>query len=660
MGGNAAKERRRQKRLDQANSGTSNNSVKKSPTPASKSTATTVPAPSSSAAAVISKDATKPNTTTNIPSSSGSGNKDIKKQRTSNDKSNRRENNSSSPGGPRKFSNLKKTTNQNHKRDGTRNHSKVTNNNNEGRRQGSKNGASSSSSSNKNPKKKTQPSKKYKKPKHLARKLKITTDPAALQQLQKLQDELGKVKAKRINKFEATVVKMVGGKQNFNKEAFESYINGGGTKLETIVNAAKIEATPSPTPSETNEKKRKSRPKQDTATTSSDMNGDKKKVMKTIPPSIVEESCVNTEVKLETADPVVEAIQSSVTEDDEGTNTTQIVTPSSPKKNIVKDEGTDTTQIVTPSSPKKTIVKDEGTNTIQIETSPSPENADVKSKSESVPTNDADETHPPPTTRTRGRKRRGKVDADMKRDILNTQQQQNTTDGDTATTDGGIDGGVGGGTIPTAAKPKKKPLKCFETGKTYSGTVVYVKPQLGVFIDIGCHSDAFCHISRASDGFIETITDDLFKVGDILEDKIRVTDINSKTKKITVSLQSEDRIVDETSSSRAWRERKEERQQDKKKKTTPTSSDTTNRVRKRDALAHETKDKKKPVLPKVVDEVSVSPKDDKNSDTYSNRVTPEFTELDLSNMNPAEFKRARKLQRRAERRKQNEVAGASA
>jgi len=151
-----------------------------------------------------------------------------------------------------------------------------------------------------------------------------------------------------------------------------------------------------------------------------------------------------------------------------------------------------------------------------------------------------------------------------------------------------------------------------------------------------------------------------------LEDKVRVTDIDRKTKKITVSLQTEDRIVDEASSSRAWRERKEERQQDKRKRTPSTSSDTTNRVQP-DGLAKEPKDqKKKPVTANVVEPSPVSRttvvavRDGGNTDTHSDRGTPDFTELDFSNMNPAEFKRARKLQRRAERRKQKELTGVSA
>lgn len=41
----------------------------------------------------------------------------------------------------------------------------------------------------------------------------------------------------------------------------------------------------------------------------------------------------------------------------------------------------------------------------------------------------------------------------------------------------------------------RKPVTDFEIGKTYPGKIIYSKPY-GIFIDIGCHSDAFCHVSR--------------------------------------------------------------------------------------------------------------------------------------------------------------------
>jgi len=86
-----------------------------------------------------------------------------------------------------------------------------------------------------------------------------------------------------------------------------------------------------------------------------------------------------------------------------------------------------------------------------------------------------------------------------------------------------------------SACPPILPLGC-----KYTDT--YMKPGLGLFIDIGCHSDAFCHISRhisrAGDSFVDNITD-LFKVGDELENKVRIVEDDRTKKRITVSLQSE-------------------------------------------------------------------------------------------------------------------------
>jgi transcriptional accessory protein Tex/SPT6 len=50
----------------------------------------------------------------------------------------------------------------------------------------------------------------------------------------------------------------------------------------------------------------------------------------------------------------------------------------------------------------------------------------------------------------------------------------------------------------------RKPVTDFVIGNTYKGKVVYVKP-FGAFIDIGCHSDGFVHVSRVHDDFVEDI-----------------------------------------------------------------------------------------------------------------------------------------------------------
>ncbi len=50
----------------------------------------------------------------------------------------------------------------------------------------------------------------------------------------------------------------------------------------------------------------------------------------------------------------------------------------------------------------------------------------------------------------------------------------------------------------------RKPVTDFVIGNTYNGKVIYVKP-FGAFIDIGCHSDGFVHISRVQDDFVDDI-----------------------------------------------------------------------------------------------------------------------------------------------------------
>ena len=83
----------------------------------------------------------------------------------------------------------------------------------------------------------------------------------------------------------------------------------------------------------------------------------------------------------------------------------------------------------------------------------------------------------------------------------------------------------------------RKPVTDFPIGSKHDGKLVYVKPY-GIFIDIGCHSDAFCHISRIQDEYIESIDQIGYNVGDTIHN-VRVVEIDRKKKRITVSLQSD-------------------------------------------------------------------------------------------------------------------------
>ena len=88
----------------------------------------------------------------------------------------------------------------------------------------------------------------------------------------------------------------------------------------------------------------------------------------------------------------------------------------------------------------------------------------------------------------------------------------------------------------------RKPVTDYVIGNTYSGKVKYIKPKLGAFIDIGSHSDAFCHISCVSDEFVSNV-EDVLTVDDEV-DNLRVVEINRVKKRITVSLRSEESCND--------------------------------------------------------------------------------------------------------------------
>eukprot|EP00980_Cylindrotheca_fusiformis_P004464 scaffold953_cov141-Cylindrotheca_fusiformis.AAC.8 len=193
----------------------------------------------------------------------------------------------------------------------------------------------------------------------------------------------------------------------------------------------------------------------------------------------------------------------------------------------------------------------------------------------------------------------------------------------------------------------RKPLTDFKIGKAYTGKVVYVKP-FGIFIDIGCHSDAFCHVSRLSDDYVES-PESLFKEGD--EVKPRVVEVDRRKKKITVSLQSEARIADERASLEARQERKGSRKSAKKPKLTPSNDMERGPIDSspmREGAEIPRKD-----TPKVA---PVGPQKQQRPSPSLNRKI-NFSAPDESSMNPAELKRARKLARRAARREAAETNG---
>jgi predicted RNA-binding protein with RPS1 domain len=164
----------------------------------------------------------------------------------------------------------------------------------------------------------------------------------------------------------------------------------------------------------------------------------------------------------------------------------------------------------------------------------------------------------------------------------------------------------------------RKPVTEFLIGEKYDAKVVYIKP-FGIFLDMGAHSDAFCHVSRLQDDFVDS-PNVLYKEGDTVS--ARVVEIDRRKKRITVSLQSEAKMADELLSVEAHAKRREKHR---------------NAHKKAQSTMEETE-------PESYEEPEEKPVVYQPSTIRPLPTKPE------SEMNPAELKRARKLARRAERR----------
>lgn len=241
---------------------------------------------------------------------------------------------------------------------------------------------------------------------------------------------------------------------------------------------------------------------------------------------------------------------------------------------------------------------------------------------------DDSEDDEPVQQRQRGRRRRGRQDTAKKIEEMEAEEKSKaSTESSKKTKD------EPEGKNDNDGKKRycigRKPVTDFVIGQTHRGKVVYVKP-FGVFFDIGCHSDAFCHVSRLSDDYIES-PGSKFKEGDEVPN-VRIVEIDRKQKRITVSLQSEARLEDERKSIEARTSRKEKRKEKSKKKpSTKSSGNSTPRFENSNVQGF-------PVSNKFVEK----------------RADPPPVKKDPSTMTPAELKRARKLERRAQRRAQAE------
>jgi predicted RNA-binding protein with RPS1 domain len=177
----------------------------------------------------------------------------------------------------------------------------------------------------------------------------------------------------------------------------------------------------------------------------------------------------------------------------------------------------------------------------------------------------------------------------------------------------------------------RKPVTDFTVGQKYPGRVVYIK-DFGVFFDIGCHSDAFCHVSRLRDDFVAN-PHELFHEGDLVD--ARVVEIDRRHKRITVSLQSDERAADERASVESRAERKKLRKLKEAKKKNP---------------IHKTKKTESSIVHRMVGDKEGEKLQDTISSSPRKNIKPVRVEGPKDSSDPAELKRQRKLARRAARR----------
>ena len=195
----------------------------------------------------------------------------------------------------------------------------------------------------------------------------------------------------------------------------------------------------------------------------------------------------------------------------------------------------------------------------------------------------------------------------------------------------------------------RKPLTDFEVGQSYSGTVVYTKP-FGIFLDIGCHSDAFCHVSRLGDDYVES-PDTLFRPGDHVE-AARVVEVDRLKKRITVSLQSKARLEDEQASKDARQDRRDKQKRKNKKSKAPTAFEKLKPDKastKPNFLASAVNDVEHSALAEPISRSQISSNSACAISKSEIRSEKALVKSE-SEMSPAELKRWRKLARRAARR----------
>lgn len=254
------------------------------------------------------------------------------------------------------------------------------------------------------------------------------------------------------------------------------------------------------------------------------------------------------------------------------------------------------------------------------------------SSSDDDSSDDDDQSQEQPR-RQRGKRRRGRQDTSETNNSKQQKEIQSTTNEDRLTKQPNNDDDNNNNRRYCKGR---KPLTDYRVGKLYTGTVVYVKP-FGVFFDIGCHSDAFCHVSRLQDEFVES-PEQLFQPGTSVEN-IRILEIDRRQKRITVSLQSQNMQDREQASIVARRERskKRGRRQSKNVSSWP-------------VVPAEPSEPVHAASNKAVAE-NATTRPPTEEAPVARKIEPKpVPEPDPSTMTPAELKRARKLARRAARR----------
>ncbi|EJK71894.1 hypothetical protein THAOC_06623 [Thalassiosira oceanica] len=254
-------------------------------------------------------------------------------------------------------------------------------------------------------------------------------------------------------------------------------------------------------------------------------------------------------------------------------------------------------------------------------------------------------------TRTRGKRRRGRRESKQTREsaVENVDEPPKTAlnaDGEKEVIEENGGDTAENSKQPSAKKTSKKddkrrcigrkPVTDFVVGKTYTGTVRQIEPKLGAFIDIGSHSDAFCHISCVSDKYTKNIQD-VVKIDDVLSN-VRVLEIDRLKKRLTVSLRSLENAENEQERlklTRQFEEKKNERPSSRKQQGSQKPG-------------HTRFDGEIPARVAAQGDITVKPQE-------SPAATLPFVQPSKEKTG-AELKRERKLQRRAERRAQREVA----